>query len=298
MITVRYNLTIMSPKITKKITHIFFLMRLDKPIGILLLMWPMLWSLWLANNGNVSMKIFAVFMLGVVIMRSAGCVLNDFADRKIDPYVKRTKERPIASGKVTEKEALVLFFVLIFLAFLLILFLNRQTQVLAIIGACITAIYPFVKRILSAPQLILGFAFGWGVPMAFAAQTGTVPLLGWLIFSIAIFWALIYDTFYAMVDRDDDINLNVKSTAILFGEKDLLFIGIFQLLMILQLFLMAKIANLGLWVYLSIVASIFLMLYHQWISKDKDRESCFHAFKHNHYIGMIIFIGIFLNYKT
>ena len=189
-------------------------MRLDKPIGILLLMWPMLWSLWLVNNGNVSMKIFTVFMLGVVIMRSAGCVLNDFADRKIDPYVKRTKERPIASGKVTEKEALVLFFVLIFLAFLLILFLNRQTQVLAIIGACITAIYPFVKRILSAPQLILGFAFGWGVPMAFAAQTGTVPLLGWLIFSIAIFWALIYDTFYAMFDRDDDVKLNVKSTAI------------------------------------------------------------------------------------
>ena len=217
MITVRYNLTIMNPEITKKITQNFFLMRLDKPIGILLLMWPMLWSLWLANNGNVSMKIFTLFMLGVVIMRSAGCVLNDFADRKIDPYVKRTKERPIASGKVTEKEALVLFFVLIFLAFLLILFLNRQTQVLAIIGACITAIYPFVKRILSAPQLILGFAFGWGVPMAFAAQTGTVPLLGWLIFSIAIFWALIYDTFYAMVDRDDDINLNVKSTAILFG---------------------------------------------------------------------------------
>ena len=169
---------------------------------------------------------------------------------------------------------------------------------MAIIGAIITIIYPFLKRILSAPQLFLGVAFGWAIPMSFSANLGYVPIKGWLIFLIAIFWAVVYDTYYAMVDRDDDINLNVKSTAILFGEKDLLFIGIFQLLMILQLFLMAKIANLGLWVYLSIVASIFLMLYHQWISKDKDRESCFHAFKHNHYIGMIIFIGIFLNYKT
>ena len=238
----------MSSKVTKKLTYFFLLMRLDKPIGIWLLMWPMLWSLWLASNGDVSIKILVIFMLGVVIMRSAGCVLNDFADREIDPHVKRTKERPIASGKVSEKEALILFFVLMSLAFLLIFFLNRQTQILALIGACITAIYPFVKRILSAPQLILGFAFGWGVPMAFAAQTGTVPLLGWLIFSIAIFWALIYDTFYAMVDRDDDINLKVKSTAILFGENDLLFIGVFQILMIFQLFLMAKIANLGIWV--------------------------------------------------
>ena len=288
----------MSSKVTKKLTYLFLLMRLDKPIGIWLLMWPMLWSLWLASNGDVSIKILVIFMLGVVIMRSAGCVLNDFADREIDPHVKRTKERPIASGKVSEKEALILFFILMSLAFLLIFFLNRQTQILALIGACITAIYPFVKRILSAPQLILGLAFGWGVPMAFAAQTGTVPLLGWLIFSIAIFWALIYATFYAMVDRDDDINLKIKSTAILFGENDLLFIGVFQILMIFQLFLMAKIANLGIWVYLSIVASLFLMFYHQWISRGRDRKSCFHAFKHNHYIGMIVFIGIFLNYNT
>ena len=273
------------------------LMRLDKPIGIWLVMWPMLWSLWIAGAGEISIKILSVFLLGVVIMRSAGCVLNDFADRKIDPYVKRTKNRPMASGKVSEKEALILFIVLMSLAFTLILFLNRTAQIFAIGGAFVTAIYPFVKRVLSAPQLVLGVAFGWGVPMAFAAVMGYVPALGWLIFSIAIIWALIYDTYYAMVDRDDDLSLGVKSTAIFFGRFDLFFIGVFQCLMIILLFFMARIAELGLWVYISIVVSLFLMIYHQWLTRNRDREACFKAFKHNHYIGMTIFIGLILHYQ-
>ena len=273
-------------------------MRLDKPIGIWLLMWPMLWSLWIASEGQISIKILLIFLFGVIIMRSAGCVLNDFADRKIDPHVKRTQNRPIASGKVSEKEAIILFLFLMTVAFGLIFLLNTTTKVLAVVGASITAIYPFVKRVLSAPQLILGFAFGWGVPMAFAAVLGHVPLLGWLIFIIAIIWALIYDTYYAMVDRDDDLNLDVKSTAILFGRYDLFIIGLLQCSMLVLLILMAQLAALGMWVYSAIMISMLIMIYHQWLTKEKDRESCFKAFKHNHYIGMTVFIGIILHYQT
>ena len=273
-------------------------MRLDKPIGIWLLMWPTLWSLWIASAGEISIKLLSIFLFGVVIMRSAGCVLNDFADRKIDPYVKRTRDRPMASGKVSEKEAIILFIFLMILAFTLILFLNRSAQLFAIGGAFVTTIYPFVKRVLSAPQLVLGIAFGCGVPMAFAAETGFVPFIGWVIFAIAIIWALIYDTYYAMVDRDDDLKLNVKSAAIFFGHYDLLFIGIFQCLMILLLFLMAQLAALGLWVYISIMISVLLMIYHQWLTRNRNREACFRAFRHNHYIGMTIFIGIILHYQT
>ena len=288
----------MTSNINKNINNYLLLMRLDKPIGIWLLMWPMLWSLWIASEGQISLKILLIFLFGVIIMRSAGCVLNDFADRKIDPHVKRTQNRPIASGKVSEKEAIILFLFLMTVAFGLIFFLNTTTKVLAVFGASITAIYPFVKRVLSAPQLILGFAFGWGVPMAFAAVLGHVPLLGWLIFIIAIIWALIYDTYYAMVDRDDDLKLDVRSTAILFGRYDLFIIGILQCLMLTLLFFMAKLAALGIWVYIAIIVSMLMMVYHQWLAKERDRESCFKVFMHNHYIGMAIFIGIVLHYQT
>tara|TARA_B110000238_G_C16061600_1_gene410766 strand:- start:458 stop:1243 length:786 start_codon:yes stop_codon:yes gene_type:complete len=261
-------------------------------------MWPMLWSLWIASEGQVSIKILLIFLSGTVIMRSAGCVLNDFADRKIDPHVKRTQNRPIASGKVSEKEAIILFIILMSLAFTLIFFLNLTTKFFAIGGALVTVIYPFAKRVLSAPQLVLGIAFGWGVPMAFAAEIGHVPLLGWLIFFIAIIWALIYDTYYAMVDRDDDLNLGVRSTAILFGRYDLFIIGLLQCSMLVLLFFMAQLAALGMWVYSAIMISMLIMIYHQWLTKEKDRESCFKAFKHNHYIGMTVFIGIILHYQT
>ena len=271
-------------------------MRLDKPIGIWLLMWPMLWSMWISTDGEVNETLLIVFLFGVVIMRSAGCVLNDIADKNIDPFVKRTKDRPIASGKVSVREGKKLFILLMAIAFSLLFFLNGATKSLALVGAIITAVYPFLKRVISAPQLFLGVAFGWAVPMTFTANLGHINTTGWLIFVTAIFWAIIYDTYYAMVDRDDDINLPVKSTAILFGKYDLIIIGICQIIMIILLILLAKIMNATLWVYLSVFISSCIMMHHQIISKRRQRNACFRAFYNNHYIGMVMFIGILLNY--
>ena len=196
------------------------LMRLDRPIGIWLLLWPTLWALWIASEGRPQQHIFLIFVLGVVVMRSAGCVINDFADRRIDPKVERTKDRPLATGEVKPGEALILFAGLLLIALGLVLTLNRFTQLLAVAGAALAVLYPFAKRFFAAPQFILGLAFGWGVPMAFAAETGAVPQLGWLMFVAAIIWATIYDTEYAMVDREYDLKLGVRSTAILFGDAD------------------------------------------------------------------------------
>ena len=271
-------------------------MRLDKPIGIWLLMWPMLWSMWVSTDGQVNETLLIVFLIGVIIMRSAGCVLNDIADKNIDPFVKRTKDRPIASGKVSVREGKKLFILLMAIAFSLLFFLNTSTKLLALVGALITTVYPFLKRIISAPQLFLGVAFGWAVPMTFSANLGYVNSTGWLIFLAAIFWAIIYDTYYAMVDRDDDINLPVKSTAILFGKYDLLIIGICQIIMVFLLILLAKIMNATIWVYLSIFISSCIMMHHQIITKKRQRSACFRAFYNNHYIGMVMFIGILLNY--
>jgi len=271
-------------------------MRLDKPIGIWLLMWPMLWSMWVSTDGQVNETLLIVFLIGVIIMRSAGCVLNDIADKNIDPFVKRTKDRPIASGKVSVREGKKLFILLMAIAFSLLFFLNTSTKLLALVGALITTVYPFLKRIISAPQLFLGVAFGWAVPMTFSANLGYVNKSGWLIFVTAIIWAIIYDTYYAMVDRDDDINLPVKSTAILFGKYDLLIIGICQIIMVFLLILLAKIMNATIWVYLSIFISSCIMMHHQIITKKRQRSACFRAFYNNHYIGMVMFIGILLNY--
>ncbi len=271
-------------------------MRLDKPIGIWLLMWPMLWSMWVSTDGQVNEPLLIVFLFGVIIMRSAGCVLNDIADKNIDPFVKRTKDRPIASGKVSAREGKKLFTLLMAIAFSLLFFLNSSTKILALVGALITTVYPFLKRIISAPQLFLGVAFGWAVPMTFSANLGYVNNTGWLIFVIAIFWAIIYDTYYAMVDRDDDINLPVKSTAILFGKYDLHIIGICQIIMVFLLILLANIINASIWMYLSIFISFCIMMHHQIITKKRQREACFRAFYNNHYIGMVMFIGILLNY--
>ena len=271
-------------------------MRLDKPIGIWLLMWPMLWSMWVSTDGQVNETLLIVFLIGVIIMRSAGCVLNDIADKNIDPFVKRTKDRPIASGKVSVREGKKLFILLMAIAFSLLFFLNTSTKLLALVGALITTVYPFLKRIISAPQLFLGVAFGWAVPMTFSANLGYVNTPGWLIFITAIIWAIIYDTYYAMVDRDDDINLPVKSTAILFGKYDLLIIGICQIIMVFLLILLAKIMNATIWVYLSIFISSCIMMHHQIITKKRQRAACFRAFYNNHYIGMVMFIGILLNY--
>ena len=272
------------------------LMRVDKPIGLWLLLWPTLWALWLAGEGHPDQGLFVVFIFGVFIMRSAGCVLNDYADRKIDPYVERTRTRPIASGAVTPNEALILFTALGLIAVGLAAMLNRQAQLLAIIAAALTITYPFIKRYISIPQFVLGAAFGWAVPMAFAAQTGETPQLAWLVFGVALIWAVIYDTFYAMVDREDDLRVGVKSTAILFGDVDLFVIAGLQTLMLLALVFVGLRANLGFWYYSSVVIAGGLMAYHLWLARDRQPAGCFAAFLHNHHIGFAVFLGIVLHY--
>lgn len=284
------------PGFVRQLRNYVQLMRLDKPIGIWLLLWPTLWALWIAGDGHPDPGIFVVFMLGVVIMRSAGCVLNDFADRNIDPYVERTRSRPIASGAVAPMEALTLFVALALIAIGLAAMLNRPAQILAVIGAGLTIVYPFIKRIVSIPQFVLGAAFGWAVPMAFAAQTGEAEQLAWLIFATAVIWAVIYDTFYAMADREDDMKIGVKSTAILFGDADLFVIGGLQVLMLAALIFIGNMAELGFAYYASVFIAAILMAWHQWVARDRQPAACFKVFMHNHYIGMIVFIGIVLHY--
>jgi 4-hydroxybenzoate polyprenyltransferase len=271
-------------------------MRLDKPVGILPLLWPTLWGLWLAGEGHPDGGLFVVFVLGVIVMRSGGCVLNDFADRNIDPYVERTRSRPIASGAVAPLDALSLFAALSLVAIGLAAMLNRPAQLLAIIAAGLTIIYPFIKRFVSVPQFFLGAAFGWAVPMAFAAQTGETSQLAWLVFGAALIWAVIYDTFYAMVDRNDDMRVGVKSTAILFGDADLFVIGGLQALMLLALVFVGNRSGLGGWYYASLGITAILMAYHQWLARDRKPDGCFRAFRLNHYVGMVVFIGIVLHY--
>ena len=285
-----------APELISQLRNYGKLMRIDKPVGIWLLLWPTLWALWLAGEGSPDQGLFVVFMLGVVVMRSAGCVLNDFVDRKIDPYVERTRTRPIASGAVAPLEALILFAALSLIAVGLATMLNRPAQLLAIVAAALTIAYPFIKRFVSIPQFILGAAFGWAVPMAFAAQTAETPELAWLVFGTAMIWAVIYDTFYAMVDREDDLKVGVKSTAILFGDVDLFVIAGLQGLMLVALLLIGLRANLGLWYFLSVAVAAALMAYHLWLARDRQPAGCFAAFLHNHYIGMVVFIGIVLHY--
>ena len=291
---------ILSPRFKKSVVtqlrNYGKLMRVDKPIGIWLLLWPTLWALWLAGEGHPDQGLFVVFVVGVFVMRSAGCVLNDYVDRKIDPYVERTRTRPIASGAVAPMEALVLFVALSLIAIGLATMLNRPARMLAIIAAGLTVAYPFIKRWVSIPQFVLGAAFGWAVPMAFAAQTGSTPQLAWLVFGAAVIWAVIYDTFYAMVDREDDKKIGVKSTAILFGEVDLFVIAGLQIVMVVSLILVGLRAGLGSWYYLSVAATAGLMAYHQWLARDRQPAGCFAAFQHNHIIGLVVFIGIVLHY--
>ena len=285
-----------SPGLVSQLRNYGKLMRIDKPIGIWLLLWPTLWALWLAGEGTPDQGLFVVFVLGVLVMRSAGCVLNDYADRKIDPYVERTRTRPIASGAVAPLEALALFVALSMVAIGLATMLNRPAQLLAIVAAVLTISYPFIKRFLSIPQFILGAAFGWAVPMAFAAETGETTQLAWLVFGVAMIWAVIYDTFYAMVDRDDDLKVGMKSTAILFGEVDLFVIAGLQLLMLLALLLVGFRAAMSLWYFGAIAIAGFLMAYHLWLARERQPAGCFAAFLHNHYIGMVVFVGIVLHY--
>jgi len=272
------------------------LMRLDRPIGTWLLLWPTLWALWIAGEGRPDPQIFLVFVLGVIVMRSAGCVINDFADRKLDAHVERTRNRPLATGEVAPAEALVLFLALGLLAIALLLTLNTLTGWLAVAGAVLTIVYPFTKRFFVAPQLILGAAFGWGVPMAFAAQTGAVPRLAWLMWLTAVVWAIIYDTLYAMADRAGDEVIGVKSTAILFGSADLFCIGLLQVTMLLALALIGQAAEMGTWYYGSIGVAAALFLHQRISVNDRDPARCFQAFLANRHVGATIFAGILLDY--
>ena len=272
------------------------LMRFDKPIGIYLLMWPMLWALWIASKGQPDTWVLLIFIFGVILMRASGCVINDYADRNIDGHVARTRNRPIASGKVTPREAKVLFVALCLSAFVLVLTLNKLTILMSIVALVLAIIYPFSKRYTYMPQVFLGLAFGWAVPMAFAAQNNNVPIVAWLLLTATVLWATAYDTMYAMVDRDDDIRIGVKSTAILLGEADKLVIAMIQALFIITLWMVGNKLNLGLFYYMGLLAATCLSIYQQFLIKDRRPDKCFKAFRNNHWTGAAIFVGIVLQY--
>ncbi len=268
------------------------LARLDRPIGALLLLWPTLWALWIAATGSPSLHLLLVFVLGVFLTRSGGCVLNDITDRDIDGSVERTRDRPLANGSVSPPEALALAAALFSLAFLLVLTTNRLTVLLAFIGAVLAAIYPFMKRVTWVPQFFLGLAFGWGIPMAFAAQTGTVPAVAWMLFMANILWAMIYDTIYAMVDRNDDVRLGIRSTAILFDDADTTIIGVMQIMMLAVLMLIGVKLELGHYYYFGIVLAGIQFFAHQILIRDRSREQCFRAFMLNNWVGLTLFAAI------
>lgn len=271
------------------------LMRLDRPIGIWLLLWPALWGLWVAAAGRPQPRIFAVMVLGVVVMRSAGCVINDYADRDFDPRVARTRDRPLASGRVSPAEALVLFTALSLLAIALALMLDPLARVLAVVGGLLTIVYPFMKRVIAAPQLVLGAAFGWSIPMAFAAETGAVPRLAWLMWLAVVVWALIYDTMYAMADRADDLRVGVKSTAILFGSADVFIVSLLMIVLLLGLALVGHLAALGPWYFGSLPAAAALLLRQRHLIAGRDPARCFQAFLESHLVGAAVFAGILLD---
>ncbi len=281
---------------TGRLRDYIALMRLDKPIGIFLLLWPALWALLVAAQGHPDTKILVVFVLGAVLMRSAGCVINDFADRDFDRYVSRTRDRPLTAGRVSPRAALVLVGVLCLLAFGLVLLLNRLTIVLAPGGILLAVIYPFMKRLTHLPQVVLGAAFGWAVPMAFAAQSGSVPQVGWLMFTTTVLWATVYDTMYAMVDRQDDIALGLKSTAILFGEADRVIIALLQAMVLVCLVMIGFQAKLGMIYYTGVAAGGALFVYQQRLIHYRERDDCFRAFLNNNWFGMVVFLGILLDY--
>lgn len=273
------------------------LVRLHRPIGIWLLLWPTLWALWIATTGHPSENVFLIFVAGTVLMRSAGCAINDYADRDFDPHVKRTRDRPLAARRISPYEALGVFVALALAALALAVQLNRYSQALAVIGCAIAVSYPFVKRFFALPQFYLGAAFSWGVPMAFAAELGGVPKLGWVIFFTTILWVAVYDTLYAMVDRADDLRIGVHSTAILFGDMDRVIIAAMQLMVLFGLALVGRELRLGLWYGLGLAAGAIFFLYQQILIRQREPERCFRAFLNNNFFGMAVFIGLALDYQ-
>jgi len=271
------------------------LVRGDRPIGWLLLLWPTWWGLWLAAEGLPPWWILIVFTAGVWLTRSAGCVINDYADRWLDPHVERTRHRPLATGAVRGREALAVFAVLMLAAFVLVLTLNRLTIYMSAIGVLLAASYPYLKRYTYLPQVYLGLAFGWGIPMAFAAIRGEVPAIAWLLYVANILWATAYDTWYAMVDRDDDLRMGAKSTAILFGDVDLMAQGVLYALFFAALVLIGQRAGLGTSYWVALGVAVVLVAYEFWLARDRGREGCFRAFLHNHWVGLTLFAGLALD---
>ncbi|BEJ51577.1 4-hydroxybenzoate octaprenyltransferase [Aeromonas dhakensis] len=272
------------------------LARIDKPIGTLLLLWPTLWALWLAADGLPDLWTLLVFVVGVFLMRSAGCVINDYADRNFDGHVKRTAGRPLPMGKVKPREVLALFAVLALISFALVLTMNPLTIGLSFAALLLAVCYPFMKRYIPIPQLVLGMAFSWSIPMAYAAQANALPAVAWLVFLANLLWTIAYDTEYAMVDRDDDLKLGLKSSAILFGRHDKRIIGALQLLTLLILLLVGQLSELGSSYYWSLLAAAALFVYQQRLIRERAREACFQAFLNNNYVGALIFAGVVINY--
>jgi 4-hydroxybenzoate polyprenyltransferase len=280
----------------RRIRDLIELARLHRPIGIWLLLWPVLWAVWIAGGSHPAPKVVVVFVLGTIAMRSAGCVINDLADRDFDPFVKRTRDRPIASRRIAPLEAVAWFLVLIGIALALVLQLDRTTVRMSVVGAALAVTYPLFKRFFPLPQFYLGVAFSWGVPMAFNAQTGSIARVAWIIFFAGIIWAAVYDTMYAMVDREDDLKIGVKSSAIVFGDMDKLIIGLLQGLMLYALYLVGTNMEFGYWYNAGLVGAAVFFVYQQWLIRDRKPEGCFKAFLNNHYVGYSVFIGILLEY--
>ena len=281
------------PGLQEKFHQYLQLIRFDKPVGTFLLLWPTLWALWLAGEGNPNTRNIAIFAAGVFLMRSAGCVINDFADRKIDGQVDRTKLRPLATGKVKPQEALMLFAVLAALAFALVLQTNELTVMMSFAGIALASCYPFMKRFTYMPQVVLGAAFAWSVPMAYAAETSTLPKEVWLLYLATMVWTVAYDTIYAMVDRDDDVKIGVKSTAILFGTTDKAMIALLQAITLLILYLAGNQHGLSQGYHLALVATAVLFIYQQHLLRYRVKTECFKAFKNNNWVGLVVFAGIF-----
>jgi 4-hydroxybenzoate polyprenyltransferase len=285
------------PKILGVLHDYVRLMRLDRPIGIWLLLWPTLWAVWIASRGRPTPQIFIIFVAGTVLMRSAGCAINDYADRSFDPHVARTQNRPLAAARITTLEALMLFALLSLAALILALQLNRFTLLFALGGAFLAVTYPFIKRFLSVPQMYLGVTFGWGIPMAFAAQLEHVPRIAWLLLLANMLWVTVYDTQYAMVDRDDDLKIGVRSTAILFGDSDRHIVAVLQGMTLVSLYFVGTAIRAGRWYNAGLCAAAIFFIYQLWLIRGRDREGCFRAFLNNNYVGMAVFIGVLLEYQ-
>lgn len=286
----------MTDRIIDRLRQYWLLARFDRPIGILILLWPALWALWVASNGKPSLLVLVVICLGVVLMRAAGCVINDYADRDFDPHVERTKQRPIAAGNVTLKEALIVFVVLCLCAFSLVLLLNIYTILLSFVAAFLAASYPFMKRYTQLPQAYLGIAFGFAVPMSFSAQTNSIPAVAWIMYLAVVLWALVYDTMYAMVDKDDDLKIGVKSTAILFGDYDRHIMAVLQLAILGLLTTVGHITHLGWAYYGGLVLAASLFVYQQKLIFHREKTLCFKAFLNNNWFGIAVFSGLVLDY--